>query len=372
MIAAKQRGDEARSSGEPSRNIHRPGIEGTRRFYEDIEVIDAVPLPGRGAPGPDAFPRDHEITEKGEAGGIDGAFPEVVYPFSDSRRGAGGHAIARGGMRIAVVVPSALYLSEDGGRAFRRLPLAGVKRSTELLSVALHPRKEGFIIIGTASNGVYCSTDGGATARLIKRGAPGEPVRSPNFLEEARSLAFGEDGDTFFVGFGGGHGLYRGSLARQSLEAMKTGLPVTYPDGDPYRVTSVCCHGGNLFVVTNRGRRLIVAASPKPPRRSIPRSERIPGKGGGSWPCAPAARISFPPVPSARSGHDRRALGRRALYIDCSFTQRSAEMKLLRVLDLNAVAINLKDDYGTIRVPVSRSAHHRRAGVPVNPYMNVL
>ncbi len=348
---------------------------------EDVEVIDAVPLSGGG--GLLVLTRSHgihEITRKGGARRIDrGIPPEVVYPFSDSRRTkpVRSHAIARGGMRIAVVVPSALYLSDDGGRAFRRLPLAGVKRSTELLSVALHPRKEGLIIIGTASNGVYCSTDGGSTARLIRRGAPGEPVRSPNFLEEARSLAFGEDGDTFFVGFGGGHGLYRGSLTRQSLEPMKTGLPVTYPDGDPYRVTSVRCHGGNLFVVTNRGRRLIVAASPKAPaaidpalRNAFLEKEGLLALRSGG------AHLSFPPEYRPRRDFepDRRALGRRALYISYSFTQKENYpklMKLLRVLDLNAVVINLKDDYGTIRVPVSDPLITAVPG-SVNPYANVL
>jgi hypothetical protein len=348
---------------------------------EDLEIIDAVPLSGgRGLLVLTRSHGIHEIAPKGRARRIDmGIPPEVIYPVGDSRRTKPVriHAITHGGERIAIVIPSALYLSDDGGRTFRRLPLAGVKRSTELLSVALHPRDERLIIIGTASNGVYFSADGGATARLIRRGAPGEPLRSPNFLEEVRSLAFGEDGDSFFVGFGGGHGLYRGSLSRRTLEPMQTDLPVTYPDGDPYRVTSVRCHGGNLYVVTNRGRRLIVPTSPKataaidPALRKafLEREGLLALRSGGE-------HLSFTPEYRPRRDFepDRRALGKRALYISYSFTQKDNYpklMKLLRSLDFNAVVINLKDDYGTIRVPVTDPLITRVPG-SVNPYVNVL
>ncbi|MBN2078635.1 MAG: hypothetical protein JW838_06690 [Spirochaetes bacterium] len=349
--------------------------------YEEIEILDAFPLHrGERLLVLTRFHGVHEITPKGESRRIDtGIPPEVVYPFKQTHRTkpVRSHAISRDGTRMAVVIPSALYLSADGGRTFRRLPLAGVKRSTELLSVALHPRDERLIIIGTASNGVYYSMDGGATARLIKRGAPGEPARSPNFLEEVRSLAFGDDGDTFFVGFGNGHGVYRGSLSRKTLEAMASALPVTYPDGDPYRVTAMGYHGGSLFVVTNRNRRTIVPVTRKAPAAIDPSLKEAFLEGEGLIALrSGGVHLSFPPEYRPRRDFepDRRALGKRALYISYSFTQKENYpklMKLLRHLDFNAVVINLKDDYGTIRVPVSDPLITRVPG-SVNPYVNVL
>ena len=140
----------------------------------------------------------------------------MIYPFKSKgiTKPVLGHSVSPDGKRIALVVPCDVYYSTDGGTMFARLPLAGVRRFTELISVALHPTDAGLMLIGTSSNGVYVSRDGGSTARKIKAGVPGEPVRTPNFLEEIRSLCFGGDGDTFYAGFGNGGGVYRGSISR--------------------------------------------------------------------------------------------------------------------------------------------------------------
>ena len=62
------------------------------------------------------------------------------------------------------------------------------------------------------------------------------------------------------------------------------------------------------------------------------------------------------------------------MYISYSFTQGENYgklLKLLRYLKLNAVVMNLKDDYGSIRVPVSDPFIKQVPG-SVKPYMNVL
>nr|HPL19171.1 putative glycoside hydrolase [Spirochaetota bacterium] len=305
--------------------------------------------------------------------------PEVVYPFKKKNvtKPVFSFAVSSDAKRVAIIVPSDLYLSRDGGSTFERLPLAGVKRYTEYLSVAIGPDRDGPILIGTSSNGVYVSRDGGATARRIRGGVPGEPTRTPNFLEEIRSLCFGGDGDTFYAGFGNGGGVYRGSVSRGMMEKIDMAPLFTYPDGDFYRVTSVNWTGGELFIGTNRNWRKVVrdgtarGIAPDGQTRDLFLNDEsvIGARVGGR-------NLFFPGDyrPGRSFDPDRRALGKHAMYISYSFTQGenyAKLLKLLRYLTFNAVVMNLKDDYGSIRVPVSDPLIRQVPG-SVNPYKNVL
>lgn len=348
----------------------------------DIEIVDAVPLSSADLL---VITRRHGLYKISSMGDtcrrIDrGLPPEVVYPFTD-----GGvtkpilhHSVSRDAKRIAVIIPNAAYLSVDGGHSFARLGLAGVRRFTELLSVAVHPYDEKLIILGTSSNGIYFSRDGGITAQRIRSGMPGEPVRTPNFLEEIRSVCFGEDNDTFYAGLGNGGGVYRGSLSRGLVEAIGDPGLCTYPDGDFYRVTSLNCIRGSLFIGTNRKWRKILdldrsnAASPASRRiREIflNNDAVLSAHSSGthlSFLRAYQPRRDFEP--------DKRVQDKHAMYISYSFTQNdnyARLLNLLRYLKLNAVVINLKDDYGSIRVPVTDSFIKQVPG-SVNPYINVL
>jgi hypothetical protein len=365
----------------------KPGFHSLRSMKDlpdaaAIEIVDVIPLSAEDLL---VITRKHGLYKISSLGKtrerIDrGLPPEVIYPFT--ARGITkpiiNHSVSRDAKRIAVIVPCDAYLSVDGGHSFTRLPLAGVRRFTELISVALHPVNEKLIIIGTSSNGIYYSRDGGITAQRIKAGMPGEPTHTPNFLEEIRSLCFGEDDDTFYAGLGNGGGVYRGSLSRGMLEAIGDPGLRTYPDGDFYRVTSVNRLKGSLLIGTNRKWRKIL--NPGPSKEASPinghisalflnNDDVISAHTGG-------AHISFlrEYQPGREFEPDKRALGKHAMYISYSFTQKdnyTRLMNLLRHLKLNAVVINLKDDYGSIRVPVSDPFIKQVPG-SVNPYINVL
>jgi hypothetical protein len=347
-----------------------------------IEIVDIVPLNEEHLL---VITRQHGLYHISSRGGVcsridRGLPPEVVYPFTSNgfTKPVIQHSIAADKKRIAVVVPSDVYLSTDGGSTFARLPLAGVRRHTELISVALHPVNERLMVIGTSSNGIYYSKDGGRTVRRIKSGIPGEPVHSPNFLEEIRSLCFGDGADVFYAGLGNGNGVYRGIISRGLFEKINDPALVTYPDGDFYRVTNVNYFKGNLFIGTNRNWRKILSvdhANKGHPANGTVRDYFLK-QGHVISAHTEGVHLSFPNqyVPKRDFKPDRRALNRRALYISYSFTQKENYprlINLLRHLKLNAVVINLKDDYGSIRVPVS---DRRITQVPgsVNPYVNVM
>ncbi len=348
----------------------------------DIEITDIVPLN-------DALlmvlTRKHGIYKVLLNGSscerIDkGLPPEMIYPFTNkgNTKPIVSHSLSRDKKRIAAILPNNVYLSNDGGYSFKRLALSGVRRYTELISVALHPVNERLIVIGTSSNGVYVSRDAGATAQRIRAGLPGEPIHSPNFLEEVRSLCFGDNTEVLYVGLGNGNGVYRGHLAGGRFEKIKEPSLFTYPDGDFYRVTSLNYLAGDLVVGTNRGWRKIISVDPEkggisqvPDIRSllINRSDAVSANISGVH-----LSLLAQYVPKRSFEPDKRAADKRALYISYSFTQKDNYPKLiglLRELKLNSVVINLKDDYGSIRVPVTDRLIRDVPGA-VNPYVDVL
>ncbi len=348
---------------------------------EPLEIVGVFPASGEDLV---AVTRKHGLYKISSLGKsyerIDrGLPPEVVYPFKTKgvTKPVFSLSVSADAKRIAIIVPSDLYCSRDGGRTFARLPLAGVKRYTEFLSVAVHPNRDGLILIGTSSNGVYYSVDGGATARRIKSGVPGEPTRSPNFLEEIRSLCFGGDHDTFYAGFGNGGGVYRGSISRGMMEKIDMPSLFTYPDGDFYRVTSVNWSKGSLLIGTNRNWRKIVKEGPVTGGALNDRIQDLFLNDGTVISARTAGQhLSF--LKEYRPGRafkpDKRAMGKHAMYISYSFTQGDNYGKLLnllRYLKLNAVVMNLKDDYGSIRIPVSDPFITQVPGA-VKPYRNVL
>ncbi len=348
---------------------------------ESLEILNLVPV---GEKKVLAVTRKHGLHETVDFGKTwkrvdSGLPPEVIYPFEKNglTKPVVSHSISRDGRRVAVLVPSKLYLSGDGGHSFTEAPLRGVRRYTELLSVALHADNNRLILLGTATSGVYYSLDGGSTVRRIKGGVPGEPLRHPNFLEEIRSLSFGPREDTFFAGFGSGNGVYRGSISRRVLEKLDDPSLYTYPDGDFHRITSLDYYRGNLYVGTNRQwRKVIPVANAESSTVEKELSERFLNPGERIFIHSKECRIAAAPgyQPKRNFEPDKRALGKRALYISYSFTQRhnyDKLLKLLRHLKFNAVVINLKDDYGTIRVPVDDPMI---TAVPkaVNPYIDVV
>ncbi|MEJ2664928.1 MAG: putative glycoside hydrolase, partial [Spirochaetia bacterium] len=211
----------------------------------------------------------------------------------------------------------------------------------------------------------------------ITRGLPGEPQHRPFLLEEVRSLCFGRDQDTFFAGLGNGGGIWRGSISGQQVRKLDDPALYTYPDGDFYMVENLNYLSGDLFFGTDR----------RTGHKELPVEESGSQKHLNpvvmNYVLHSGQLISFSQNglhadfarhyrPKRNFAPDPRALHKRAMYISYTFTQRQNYDKLihlLRLLKLNAVIINVKDDYGSIRVPTTDPVLNR---VPeaVDPYLN--
>jgi len=298
---------------------------------------------------------------------IDSGLPrEVVYPFRDHglTQPIMSLSISQDKKRIAALFPESLYLSRDGGRTFEQAPLEGAATNVEFLCVAWHPVNPGLLLVGTAqlgtkiNNGVYVSRDGGKSIFGIYKGLPGEPTARPNYLEIVTALCFGEDDDVFYAGLGNGGGVYRGSFSGRDFKRLPLSELYTYPKGDFYSVETLFVRDGALFVGTNRSwRKVIPVVQPDPGAAGdrVFREMFLSGERLISFSTADGRCVSLSPayVPRRTFQPNPKVYGKKGLYISYTFTQKDNYPKLIRLLQrlkLNAVIINVKDDFGNLRV----------------------
>lgn len=336
---------------------------------ENFEVLAVVPE------GPTSLlilTRKHGLLETENLGQTwsrrDTGLPkEIVWPFVDHglTKPIINFSLSYDKKRIALLFNEALYLSYDAGRTFKLASLKGAAEGVEYLAVAWHPNDANKILIGTAmvgrkkNGGLIYSLDGGKTASGFDKGLPGEPTYAPNYIEEIRSVCFGE-GDRVYVGLAGGNGIYEASLSEKEFRplAWLKGF-YTYPDGSFYNIESLNYYEGKLYFTTDRGWRKIVNVTN--PESGVlfndsPLTEffMATDKLLSFW--DPMGFNLIPACsyqPKRTFDYDRRVEGKKGLYISYSFTQGENYPKLLRMLKelrLNAVVINMKNDEGDILV----------------------
>jgi hypothetical protein len=359
-------------------------VDSLKRLYTEdkLEVMDIIPLKPRELL---IITRKHglytikNIGEKNEyLRRIDTGLPwEMIYPFNhkDRTKPIISHAVSVNNKRIALLFSAELYLSFNGGYSFKRAPLIGLHEYAELLSVAWHPDNQNLILLGTSVHGLFYSTDGGDTVQRISKGLPGEPMYTADYPEEIRSICFGDDEDSFFLGFNNGCGVWQGSISRKEFHKIKDSTLYTYPDGDFYMVENLAFFKGKLILTSNRLWREIIdlksAGHLSPIITDYLRNSRklISLTAGGE-------HLTFSPhyKPEREFKPNPKARGKKGLYISYTFTQKQNYNKLLKILSflkLNAVVINLKDDYGSVRVPTDDPILNQ---VPeaVDPYLDII
>ncbi len=113
--------------------------------------------------------------------------------------------------RIAAAVPSSVYISENGGNSWEKIPLHGVvKKTNYITAVALSAVEKDKIFIGTSFNGIFESPDRGKTwGRFHISQTPF--YRGAHFYEEITALAFSKDDSLCAVANGLENTLYLSS-----------------------------------------------------------------------------------------------------------------------------------------------------------------
>lgn len=135
---------------------------------------------------------------------------KVVYPFENEkyRLITSFYVAPDDPERIVLSTSSAVYLTDNGGNLWEKIPLGGnVKRTNYITSVTLSSVNPDLLIIGTSFNGIF---------RTLNRGKSWEKIRYQNdplymgahFYEEITSLAFDDSADTLYIACGLSNSLY--------------------------------------------------------------------------------------------------------------------------------------------------------------------
>ncbi len=224
---------------------------------------------------------------------------------------------------LAVTVSEGVYLSENGGKDWEKIPLSGVvKKSNYITSVTLSSTDRSRIIIGTSFNGLFDSVDRGKTWRKLPVNI--KPLyRGAHFYEEVTALALSRDDSSLYIACGFENSLY---------VSLNRNIPVPIPLPDLYGGTILSLgYDDGLTLYTSKG---IFRLSEE------------------KW-------YSFPlPIPIVndteeyeRIRRQKSAKEKKGIYVNSFHASGAALDSLIDVVKsngFNSIVVDMKDDEGRI------------------------
>lgn len=171
--------------------------------------------------------RDHGFlisTDDGKtwAARNEGLPTKLVYPFKEPKV----RMLSAFGVdplspaRVAVTTSSSLYVSEDSGGAWERIPFKSSNQSLYLTAVALSPHDPNILAVGTSFAGIYETRDRGKTWRNITENLK-FLYQGAGFWEEISALTYlPQEPDTILFSCGFGNGLYLYPKERKEVKAI--------------------------------------------------------------------------------------------------------------------------------------------------------
>ena len=294
-------------------------------------------------------------------------------------------------LRVAATTARSLHLSEDGGASWQAIPVREPVRGVAYFtSVAPSPHQPDALLLGTSFNGLYETTDRGATWHYLPA-ASRALIQDTRYLEEAAALSYdpgAADAVAMLAGFDGGvyyhpdrraptEGAGAGGWQRYPVPAAATTHLSFVRRGAAWALEADA--GRSRWRLTEAGAWVPVAratpasASPRPRQSAPPGAARAAG-----IPMAPppAAVRPLPKPEPARADaeiHPRaRAAQRNGIYLSAgSAAARLPEfLEFLRHHGLNSFVVDLKDDSGYLTydsaVPLAHEMGAVRASIEVD------
>jgi hypothetical protein len=159
---------------------------------------------------------------------------KLVYPFTQPQV----RALSAFGVdplnpqRVAVTTASSLFISENSGTAWERIPFKSSNQSLYLTAVALSPHDHNTLAVGTSFAGIYETRDRGRTWRNITENLK-FLYQGAGFWEEMSALTYlPQEPDTILFSCGFGNGLYLFPKERKGVTPITTGtLSQNVPPG---------------------------------------------------------------------------------------------------------------------------------------------
>ncbi len=269
----------------------------------------------------------------------DGLPLKVVYPF-DGRELRDVNSLSldhRDPRRVAVVTDSALFISDDFGREWRRAPTdEPVKPVDVFTAVAIVPGRPDVLYLGTSFNGLFRTDDGGDVWLSLEESLSFLYLGA-GFYEEIRAVAASALNPRLVVlaaGFGGGMFL--------SDDEGESWRPIDAPGKgsiEELYFRSAADVDEELVVV--RGGEAYAAPSPAGPWRIDETPEVAP------------MTVERPSGFDAagRAERKRAAENRYGIYVNAAFAsgdRLEAHLDLLETHGMNSMVVDMKDDAGYI------------------------
>ena len=249
---------------------------------------------------------------------------KIVYPFNDEEI----ETITSLGFdplnerRLVCTTAFGLYVSEDSGNSWRNVPIGNpVRSSNYITAAALSPFDDDTIMISTSFSGIFETTDMGENWTEIAEKTI--KYRGAGFNEEISGAVYSPDEPgVVYVAYSFGNGLYKSNSSRSVWHEID--------GGDRSSIETVQFTGGNLVVHFSDGESAYSPAS-------------------GSW--SALIRKEQSGAGYGRSSRLNAAADKKGLYIGPTHARGSrllGHLDFMQKHDLNALVIDIKDDYGCL------------------------
>lgn len=252
--------------------------------------------------------------------------------------------------RLALATKHTLYMSENNGDTWKRINTQGLHRRNYITALAL---RDGKIYAGTSFNGFYRLHRG--RYRRLNRGLPQEPYSgSLHFTEELTALSHGSNG-ILYGGFRFGGELRR--LLPHSLRWDRISLPREVSSYDSmhqiveYKNNIYASIGSHIFVRGSKEdhwKEIIPTSFIKNLPRNIGSLSLTVIGDNKSLPTL-SFHLGRPRINSIR----REGANRRSIYASIPAVRKRLGklIKTMKSSNLNAIVIDMKDDFGNIYYP---------------------
>lgn len=256
-------------------------------------------------------------------------------------------------LNIALATKHSIYRSIDGGQNWELLSLAGLDTRNYITALEISGNE---LYVGTSFNGFYALA--GKKFQKMNKGLPQEPyAKGLYFTEELVSIA--KHDNTIYAGFRFGKGLYSKSSSAgnwQKLYKIDSGLDtarrITINEGNVY--LSI---GRRLFKQTDKSstwQEILMPSSVKIKTTEGVSAIIIADKIGNLPPLYFYQNFDQTPTPK-KIETNRKAADKRAIYSNVWSIRKKLDyyITMMQKTGLNAIVIDMKDDFGDIYYPTS-------------------
>ena len=254
-------------------------------------------------------------------------------------------------LNITLATKHSLYRSTNGGKNWVEISLDGLGARNYITALDISGDT---IYAGTSFNGFYELT--GKTFKKINNGLPNEPYnKGLYFTEELTSIS--KINNKIYTGFRFGGGLY----TRNSSEKSWTKL--YKPESTHDSVHKIVLHNDDLFL--SIGPRVLKLSKDSSVWQEIPLPSSIKMKNSDTTISAIIIKDeneNFPPLyyykvfdQNNKLSADPKAANKRAIYSSVWSIRKKLDsyISMMKKTDLNAIVIDMKDDFGNLYYPTS-------------------